>query len=76
MYYDIFTTEVKKWDYLLTLPPIFDNNAFGEYRIAKIKKWNWNMEYEIIRQFDWDIIKLLDTQKRKLKVRLYVIKTQ
>lgn len=69
-YYDIFTTYTVKWQYIYSLPPIFSNN---DLQIRKISKWNWNLDFEIIRQFDWDIIKLLDTPKRKFKIKMFVI---
>lgn len=74
MYYEIFTTYTEQWQYIYTLPSIFENNAFDKYRITKITKWNWRVDCEIIRQFDWDIIKLHDTPKRRFKIKLYVQK--
>ncbi len=74
MYYEIFTTYTEQWQYIYTLPSIFENNAFDKYRITKITKWNWRVDCEIIRQLDWDIIKLQDTPKRRFKIKLYVQK--
>lgn len=74
MYHDIFTTYTEPWQYIYTFPSIFEWNAFDKYRITKITKWNWRLDFEIIRQFDWDIIKLLDTPKGKFKIKLYVQK--
>ena len=71
-YYDIFTTHTIKWQYIYSLPPIFNDNAF---QIRRISKWSWNIDFEIIRQFYWDIIKLLDTPKKKFKIKLFVVKT-
>jgi hypothetical protein len=75
-YYDVFTTYTVPWQYIYPLPTIFKNNTFWEYQIVKISKWNKNLDFQIVRQFDWDIIKLMDTPKRKFKIKLFVIQCQ
>lgn len=76
MYHEIFTTESVVWDCIYSLPDIFNKNAYSEYQMRKISNWKWNIDYEIVRQFDGDVIKLLGTPKRKFKIKLYVIKNE
>ena len=62
MTYELFTADAVKWQYIYSLPNNFD--------VLSVKKWSGNIDYEIITQFDWKLLKLIDTPNRKFKIKL------